>query len=105
MKAEMEVVWGRVVFDPNLVAQYETDQAKRVVGIKKLMIFGKKDFFLHFLLHLNEDFDDDLLFDAITLLDWTKLKFLYLSLFIFFVDFVLSIFQALEEKLQCKTWE
>ena len=65
----MEVVWGRVVFNPNLVAQYETDQAKRAVVIKQWLIFGKKDIFLHFLLHLNEDFDDDLLLDAITILD------------------------------------
>ena len=62
-------MWGRAVFDPNLVVQYSTDRAKRVVGIKSLMIFGKKDIFLHFLLHLNEDFDDDLLLDAITILD------------------------------------
>ena len=59
-----------------------------MVGIKPLMMFGKKDIFLHFLLHLNEDFDDDLLFDAITILDWINMKFLHLSLFIFFVYFL-----------------
>lgn len=33
-----------------------------------------KDVFLSFLLHLNEDFDDDLLADAIALLTWFMIE-------------------------------
>ena len=46
------------------------DVEKVDVTIKKIM--DPKEISLHFLLHLNEDFDDDLLQDAIELLHWYR---------------------------------
>ena len=39
-----------------------------IVYVKKLRVFEMKDIFMNMLLHLNEDFDDDLLLDAINVL-------------------------------------
>ena len=35
---------------------------------EKIHMFPLKDIFIHFMLHLNEDFDDDLLQDAMSIL-------------------------------------
>lgn len=56
-------------FDSGTVIQgfYENGDVKEVgVTVKKVM--DPKEISLHFMLHLNEDFDDDLLSDAIDLL-------------------------------------
>ena len=39
-----------------------------IVYVNKLRVLEMKDIFMNMLLHLNEDFDDDLLLDAINVL-------------------------------------
>ena len=46
----------------------ELDQFAKNIALKKFDIVSLKEIFLTFLLFLNEDFDDDLLQDAIQLL-------------------------------------
>ena len=43
----------------------EKEFSSEQVNIKKIKPFHVKDVYMSFLLHLNEDFDDDLLLDAI----------------------------------------
>ena len=56
-------------FDPDffLEAQLKLDPKK--LHIKKMSVFLLRDRYMSFLLHLNEDFDDDLLFDSLEVLN------------------------------------
>ena len=50
-----------------MVIEFATDMAGREVQVKKKQV-AIKDIFMQFLLHLNEDFDDDLLLDSLNVL-------------------------------------
>ena len=55
-------------FDPEfyLEAQHDLDQ---MILLIKRSVFLLKERYMSFLLHLNEDFDDDLLLDSLDVLD------------------------------------
>ena len=42
---------------------------KSVVNIRKIGMFSRKDLYMQMLLHAYEDFDDDILLDAMGLLE------------------------------------
>ena len=46
----------------------EGSKKVQVLAIRKILAFRYKDVMMSFLLHLNEDLDDDLLLDAIDLI-------------------------------------
>ena len=48
--------------------------------IRKIRPVEIKHLYMNFLLHINDDFDDDLLSDALTLLDWSLTKYYYVNL-------------------------
>lgn len=51
-----------------IVAEYENGDVKEIhVTVKRLSEL--KEVVLHFMLHINEDFDDDLLQDALNLME------------------------------------
>ena len=49
--------------------EYSVGTKKDRVKIKRVKVFPLKDQYMTFLLHLNEDFDDDLLLDSLDVLD------------------------------------
>ena len=55
-------------FDPTILIA-SSNKNTNPVSVKIIKVFGLKLVFLQLLLHLNEDFDDDLLIDALRLLN------------------------------------
>jgi hypothetical protein len=49
-------------------ADYNTNNVREIT-VRQTQIWVFKDLMVHFLLHINEDFDDDLLKDATDLLE------------------------------------
>ena len=48
--------------------EYSHDQEKQIVSLKIGRMAEIKDIYMNLLLHINEDFDDDLLMDILELL-------------------------------------
>lgn len=57
------------VYDYNPSCMLLYGQKKQEIVLKKVWMYEKKDLYMTFLLEINEDFDDDLLMDAIELLE------------------------------------
>ena len=53
---------------PELMVDWYKKRKSDIVYVNKLRVFEMKDIFMNMLLHMNEDFDDDLLLDAINVL-------------------------------------
>ena len=52
-------------YDGMMMMSYWAKKASRIIEMKSIKFFAIKDAYMQMLLHLNEDFDDDLLLDAI----------------------------------------
>jgi hypothetical protein len=60
---------GKGLMERGTIIEFsDLGSGKKVVVKLTDLLLDAKDVFLHFLLHLNEDFDDDLLYDSIDLL-------------------------------------
>ena len=59
---------NRCQFDPNTLVVKAYDKAMCRLTVRTIKPFRLKEVYLQLMLHLNEDFDDDLLIDALRLL-------------------------------------
>ena len=55
--------------NPSVLFEHYLNEEDKTITIITLEFFTKKDKFMHLLLGINEDFDDDLLLDALDLID------------------------------------
>ena len=55
-------------FNPHVLVEYVWDKETNKVGVRKVHPYRLKDIYMHYLEHLNDNFDDDLLSDALDLI-------------------------------------
>lgn len=55
-------------YDPGVVLEETYDTVRNTVMVKKMRPVDIRGLYMHILLHIEEDFDDDLLLDSMTLL-------------------------------------
>lgn len=56
-------------YDPNIFSCNYLDQTNRTAIVNVYKVVVMKEIYMHLLEHLNEDFDDDLFYDALGALD------------------------------------
>ena len=56
-------------FNPEFFLEAQLKLYPKMIHIKRTSVFLLKERYMSFLLHLNEDFDDDLLLDSLGVLD------------------------------------
>jgi hypothetical protein len=55
--------------DANALLEISNDKQSNHVTVRKVKLLPKKDIYMHSLLWINEDFDDDLLIETLELLN------------------------------------